>query len=508
MARARQSQAGATTRSRTRRTSTATARRASPAPTTAGAASAILAWEDDPGQPPVTRSPIDRPAPNLSPGSLPIRIKDPAPPIGKHPLGTPEFRYWAAADALARAGELWTAFLGGTTWQTASRPKLPVALDEGTQLNAFYSRNEGGEQPGLHFFHGTALGTTLFSGESPDVVCHEFGHAVLDAVRPELWDAMAGEIAAFHESFGDMSAMLTALRLPSFATRLLTETGRRLACTSRLSRLAEQLGWGIRQCRPDAVAPDCLREAANSFFYQPPEQLPPQAPAAQLSSEPHSLSRVFTAAFLNGLAGMFFLPVTQHDENGLAAVANDAGRLLIESIKASPVVPTYFSQIAFHMLVADQSLNSGKYFQPLARGFLGHGILSLDAATGTIEPPAARTRAAAARDAQAAPLATITVPAARFGLKDDLQLVSASQPKRFAVAGAAPDAGGVEPVDHDTAAQGFFEDLVRRGRVDFGDFGSPAVEAPDTRKTHVIVRERQRLILRRLYFDCGFDCCG
>ena len=57
--------------------------------------SAILAWEDDPGQPPVTRSPIDRPAPDLSPGSLPIRIKDTAPPIGKYQVGTPEFRYWA-----------------------------------------------------------------------------------------------------------------------------------------------------------------------------------------------------------------------------------------------------------------------------------------------------------------------------------------------------------------------------------------------------------------------------
>src|SRR5213592_1584401 len=141
MARARQSQARGTTQRRTRRTS------AAPAAPAASAASAILAWEDDPGQPPVTRSPIDRPAPDLSPGSLPIRIKDTAPPIGKHPVGTPAFRYWTAADALARAGAFWTTFLGGTTWQTASRPKLPVALDESIQLNAFYSRDDDGQQP-------------------------------------------------------------------------------------------------------------------------------------------------------------------------------------------------------------------------------------------------------------------------------------------------------------------------------------------------------------------------
>jgi hypothetical protein len=503
MARARQGQARGTAQPRARRTSAAAA--AAPA-----AASVILAWEDDPGPLPVNRTPIDRPEPNLSPGSLPIRIKDPAPPIGKHQVGTPEFRYWAAADALARAGEFWNTFLAGTTWQTASRPKLPVALDDPKpKFNAFYSRDDDGEVPGLHFFHGIVLGATLFSGESPDVVCHEFGHAVLDAIRPDLWNAASGEVAAFHESFGDMSAILCALRLRPFATRILTETAGRLSCTSRLSRLAEQLGWGIRQCRPDAVAPDCLRDAVNSFFYQPPEQLPPSAPAAQLSSEAHSLSRVFTAAFLAGLAGMFAtLPQAQLNEDGLATIAADAGRLLIEGIRESPVVPTYFSQVAIHILLADQHLNNSKYIKPLAAGFVSRGILPPDILS---PPPPAEAPVADARTAEApeaAALSTTTVPAARFGLTEDLQLVSASQPRRFRVAGAAPDIGEVDAVDHDTAAQSFFEDLVRQGRIDFGDFAAPALEAPDTRKTHVVVRERRRLVLRRRYFDCGFDCCG
>jgi hypothetical protein len=484
-----------TSQTRTRPT---TRRRTRAATTTAAAVEpAILAWEDDPGQPPVLRNPIGRPEPNLAHGSLPVKINGPAPAPAKYQPGTAEFRYWAAADALGRATEFWNGLLGGTRWEPSNGPTLPVELDEGVQFNAFYNRN------GLHFFHGTTQNTTIYSGESPDVVCHELGHAVLDAVRPQLWDAMSAEVAGFHESFGDMSAILTALRLPQFATRVLTETQAQLGCTSRLSRLAEQLGWAIRQCRPDAVASDCLRNAANSFFYQPPEILPPQAPAAQLSSEPHSLSRVFTAAFLDILAGMLRLQ-SSADEAALATVATDAGTLLIQGVKTTPVVPTYLSQVAAHMIQVDHDRNGGRYLRPLANGFVRHGILSLHAAAAPPPPTEGLAPRAGAADDSLAPIA---LQGARFGLADELFVYAASQPKRFAVAGAAAELGEVDSVDHDRAATAFLEDLVRRGRVDFGDYATEALEAPDTRKTHVVVRERRRLVLRRQYFDCGFDCC-
>src|SRR5438876_9146901 len=173
-----------------------------------------------------------------------------------------------------------------------------VALDFGIDLNAFYDRQ------GLKFFHGSAAGRTVFSGESPDVVCHELGHAVLDSLKPQLFDAASIEVAAFHESFGDMSALLSALQLPSVREGVLAETGGVLHRASRLSRLAEQLGWAIRQSVPSAVEADCLRNAVNTFFYRDPDTLPTTAPATSLSSEPHSFSRVFTGAFFEGLAGM------------------------------------------------------------------------------------------------------------------------------------------------------------------------------------------------------------
>src|SRR5215472_13010957 len=287
------------------------------APARAKPTGVINAWEQDPGDgaQPSGGQVIQRPVPVLREQPFSIRIVNPAsaPEAKPHSPGTADFRYWTAAEALRRGADFWGALLPGTSWEVGSI--LPVDLDFGSDLNAFYDRE------GLKFFHGTGAGRTVFSGESPDVVCHELGHAVLDSFKPQLFDAASIEVAAFHESFGDMSALLSALQLPSVREGVLVETGGALGRSSRLSRLAEQLAWAIRQSVPSAVEPDCLRNAVNTFFYRDPDTLPTTAPAASLSSEPHSLSRVFTGAFFEGLAGML-ATTKKKDEAALLQVSS------------------------------------------------------------------------------------------------------------------------------------------------------------------------------------------
>lgn len=449
----------------------------------------ILGWEDDPGAPGGGRHPSPRARPTLSAAPLPVSIATKAPPAREFKVGTPEFRYWVAAEALARGAQFWgTIVPKGTRWQPSNGARLPVQLDDGVDLNAFYDRH------GLHFFHDTVKNHTVYSGESPDVVCHELGHAVLDGLRPQLWDALSAEVAAFHESFGDMSAMLSGLQLQSLREEVLAETASRIDRSSRLSRLAEQLGWAIRQGHPDAVDRDCLRNAANSFFYTDPLKLPPTAPASALSSEPHSFSRVFTGAFLNILAGMFVLQ-GKPGQAALRDTARDAAAILVAAIKATPVVPTYFSQVAAHMISVDASRFKGKYRDALKSGFVKHGVLSLQAATSL---------PARGPEPEDAPLVRIALPAAHLGLPQDLVVTAASHPKRFAVSGAAPDVGATESPAHDDAAAAFLEDLVRRGEVDFNGHAVPgtAVLAPKRRKTHEVLRERDDLVLVRRCIDC------
>jgi hypothetical protein len=297
----------------------------------------ILVWEDDPGSSLVS---IEVPAPDLSLPPLPLQITALRPPPKLYDKGTLEFRYWTAASALSRGTTFWGALApNGTSWEPGS--PLPVILDGGEDLNAFYDRQA------LNFFHGDrGDGNPVFSGESPDVLCHELGHAVLDALRPELFNAANLESPAFHESFGDMSAILTALQVPQVRDSILTDTGGHIDRNSDLSRLAEQLGAAIRQRAPDAVDPDCLWNGADSFIFQDPETLPTSAPASMISQEPHSFSRVFTGAFLEALAGMLLIRSNTPTSDDLLAVSNAMGDLLVAAVQAAPVVPEFYSQVA------------------------------------------------------------------------------------------------------------------------------------------------------------------
>lgn len=459
---------------------------------------AIRAWENDPGTPDAPYVPIARPRPALDAAPLPLRI-DGQPPVGADKPGTPAFRFWAAAEALRRASDQWGGVIGrSAAWHPTVGAALPVALDAGVDFNAYYDRR------GLHFFHDAAGGRTCWSGESPDVVCHEHGHAVLDALRPELFDAPFTEAAAVHEAFGDISAVLAALQLASVRDALLVATGGRIERDSSVSRLAEQLGWAIRQTAPDAVDRDALRNLARTWFYRDPAQLPPSAPADQLSSEPHSFSRVFSGAFLHALSGMLLAhPV--HDAGALLDVARDAAGLLHRAIVTSPVVPAYMSQLAAHVVAADAEAFEGRYRDALTSAFVRHGILSVPAAAALTGGTGSRLTFALAAAPEPSATRRIALSREALGLPADLLVEVPDQPRRFAVAGAAPDVGSLAHPTLERAAATFVEDLLRRGRVDLGAAGErrAALDHPLVAKSHVLRREPDGLVLRRRLFHCG-----
>src|SRR5262249_50703597 len=157
--------------------------------------------------------------------------------------------------------------------------------------------------------------------------------------------------------------------------------------TSRVSCLAEQLGDAIRLQAPDAVDPDCLRNAANSFVYQDPQTLPSRAPASTISSEPHSFSRIFTGAFLNSLAGMLLARNTDPTADDLLQVSIDMATILIRGVLAAPVLPDYYSQVALQIINASQGVNNGVYTPVLRGAFTQREIVSVEAAITPIPQP-------------------------------------------------------------------------------------------------------------------------
>ena len=407
-------------------------------------------WETDPAPGVV----VARPLPDAARRPLAFRLDHRKPPARCAP-GTPGFRYWVAAEALRRTADLWAPCLPGGLWRLG--PVLPVKLNAGEAFNAIYNREA------LTFFHGpappgTAPHGTIYASESPDIVCHEMGHAVLDTLKPALWQAASHEAAAFHESFGDISAILAALQVPELRVAVLAETGGELARNSRLIRLGEQMGAAIRARAPDAVDRDCLRNAANDFTYRDPLLLPAKAPAAELSAEPHSFSRVFTAAFLEALAGVPRLLAPAPDEAALLAASHLMRDVLAQAVRDAPVAPNLYAQVAQAMVNAAAARHPG--LPPLLAGvFARRAILPPE---GVASPVAAGP-------------AVLAVPTGHPSLPSVL------------VHEAAPE-----------AARGFVAALFEGGRVE-----AAGVPAGGRLRTHRLQADGGDMVLHRCLFDCG-----
>jgi hypothetical protein len=477
-------------KSRKRTSSKSKSRKSRPA-----TAIAVNAWEDDPGSGVLGT----RPVPDLAKKPLAFGFPKPAPQPELYHPGTSQFRYWTAAEALRRGADFWATRVPLTNWEVG--PSLKVLLDEGQDLNAFYDRKA------LNFFHGPSPNGTVYSGESPDIVCHEMGHAVLDSFKPQLWGVASDEGAAFHESFADISALLSALQLQTLRTSILNETGGHLYRNSRLSRLAEQLGAAIRAQQPDAVEPDCLRNAVNSFLYQDPTNLPPSAPASQLSSEPHSFSRVFTGAFFEALGSMLAVAASDAGhptEQELLSVANDLAGILVTAIKQAPVVANWYAQVAGGMVQAAGAVN--KDYPAVLKGvFVRRSILSLQSATSVELLQKSIVATAAVKDIVDQPLVSVAIPSSHYGLDRPLIVETASHARTFLATSAAPDASQVNPANAVSAAQSFVDDLFNRGRVDYAGVGRPEARIEHGRRlrSHRLVKRGNAIHLERTLFDCG-----
>jgi len=248
------------------------------------------------------------------------------------------------------------------------------------------------------------------------------------------------------------------------------------------------------------VDADCLRNAVNSFFYRQPESLPPMAPASALSSEPHSFSRVFTAAWLESLAGM--VEVRGTGPSALASAAADAGRLLAGAVSTARIASNYFAQIAAGLLDADERLTGGEFRAAIRRAFVGRGILAMGSAPAVGERRPRHLTREARRRAGALPTLEVTLDGRAYGLRLRRLVVEAPLgATRWSAASAAPDLGPLAAAPPERASRAFVEDLLRRGRVDTGSLNPPEQDRPRPhRATHALVREGRRVrLIRRLF---------
>jgi hypothetical protein len=305
----------------------------------------------------------DRPA-----GRAGITLTGVAP--GRYPQGTPEFVAWQSRQAAILAIEAWEAALGTplTSWaQEAGNPaSLRLEYDAGEDLNAYYDRDT------LSFFHATKAGTTVYSGASTDVVAHEAGHAILDALRPDMWGINLLEVGGFHEAFGDVTAIVTALRDRKTRDALLARSPR-LDTQNFVEATAEDLSAAIRRFYGAGFSASQPRRALNSFVWQLPETMPKNGGPNVMIAEVHSIARIMSGCFYDVLRGIF-VQSGKLTQTGLWKATTITARLFYEAARNAPAVPRFFRAVGRSMVLADQQLYGGAHRDLIRSAFAGHGL--------------------------------------------------------------------------------------------------------------------------------------
>ena len=242
--------------------------------------------------------------------------------------------------------------------------RLIVVPHAGYGENAFYDRRS----KSLQFYYFGSEDDTVYTCLSSDIVSHEFGHAVLDGIRPYFNESASVQTAAFHEFVGDLTAILITLRNNEFRKWLARKTRGDMSKAQALSSIAEQFG--------DAVQ-------GKPYLRSAQDQGQTKATMAEVadSPSPHRVSEVLTKAMFDIL-----MRLAQHyaevrgrtPAQAFWDVAQRMQRMAIQPLDLLPPVEVTFRDYALAVVRAEElsnPLDPYDYRALLIKAFCDRGIL-------------------------------------------------------------------------------------------------------------------------------------
>jgi len=158
--------------------------------------------------------------------------------------------------------------------------RLIIVPHAGYGQNAYYDRQSKSLQ--FYYYNNPENQEPVYTCLSADIINHELAHAVLDGIRPHFNESTHVQTAAFHEFFGDLTAILVLLRNNGFRGDIAKNIGPDLKAAEVLSNIADEFGRTV-------VQKPYLRSARNNKT---------MAMVAD-SLEPHEVSEVLTAAMFD-----------------------------------------------------------------------------------------------------------------------------------------------------------------------------------------------------------------
>lgn len=160
-------------------------------------------------------------------------------------LSDMRFHQLNAYAIAARATELVELELGRPLRWGFDGSRLLVVPHAGILENAYYSAESHSLQF-YSFMRGRRTRRAYHTALAHDIVAHEAGHAILDAVRPRYYEPFEPETSALHEAIGDLTAVFAALSHQGVQRRVVGSLDR----LNLLSEIAEGFeeegagGWG------------------------------------------------------------------------------------------------------------------------------------------------------------------------------------------------------------------------------------------------------------------------
>ena len=339
-----------------------------------------------PSQPqPVSNKPIDYVINDMTTPDLVKQVEPPTPPAeprfivqkyagGGFPRGTPENLAANCFVTVANTLNLYKNYAVRPLNRWAAVSTLAVMPVAGVDLNAFYDRRS------LQFFYfgHKRIGGTVFTAESSDIVAHELGHALLDAYRPDTWNAAALEVWAYHEAFADWTAITHLMSHEEVLEYAVRQTGGDLRRPNVIANLAEHVGRAIYEFAgpQSGRSPHALRSAINNFKYVSPGGLPEDAPHDQLAAECHSFGRLFLGVFYDLLVGVYELHREQHGPVAALRHARDAvAKRVMLATQNAGVNVKFYESIARTLLWADKTHFDSRYHDLIQRTLIERQVI-------------------------------------------------------------------------------------------------------------------------------------
>lgn len=311
-----------------------------------------------------------------------------------HPIATPDedgnYLYWSDTPQFNQVNSFYYTTFTLRMFERYARRALPwsfasprIVLDPhvGDQANAFYN-----EQDRLLGFQTFEIDGRIFStAHSADIISHETAHAVLDGIRDLHNESFGLGPTSFHESFGDMAAMLVALHDDSLVRRLLEWTNNDLRRKNFVASVAEELTDVLKRADVPKLRSQTvyLRNAINALIQVPFDDIPyiPEFPEFQLGRQSHNYSRLFSGAFYDILAGMFErLKQSIPAHIAIYRARDMLGYILMTAIELGPVGEFDFRDMAQAFIMADTVLYKGENRGVMFEVFESRGLLNIEKA--------------------------------------------------------------------------------------------------------------------------------